>query len=110
MELEALFHQLLGLEDSWEVTGLTVRDEDGTVEIVVRETSALWSTQQCPSDGAALSAYDHGESRRWRHLNIFEYRCEIGCRLPRGKCSSVWEGNDGEGSVGGVGQRLHTGF
>lgn len=101
MELEALFHQLLGLEDSWEVTGLTVRDEDGTVEIVVRETSALWSTQQCPSDGAALSAYDHGESRRWRHLNIFEYRCEIVCRLPRGKCrqcgkvttvKAPWEG------------------
>jgi len=101
MELEALFHQLLGLADSWEVTGLRVRDDDGTVEISIRETSALWSTQPCPADGAALSAYDHGEQRRWRHLNIFQYRCEIVCSLPRGRCrqcgkvttvKAPWEG------------------
>jgi hypothetical protein len=22
----------------------------------------------------------------WRHLNVFQHRCEITCRLPRGKC------------------------
>ncbi|MCD8482619.1 MAG: ISL3 family transposase [Verrucomicrobia bacterium] len=32
--------------------------------------------------------YGHGAQRRWRHLNIFEYRCEIVCALPRGRCMS----------------------
>ena len=22
----------------------------------------------------------------WRHLNVFQHRCELTCRLPRGKC------------------------
>jgi transposase len=101
MELEALFHQLLGLENSWEVTGLKVREDDGSVEISIRETEALWSSCPCPADGASLKAYDHGQERRWRHLNIFQYRCEIVCRLPRGKCAQCgkvttvkapWEG------------------
>lgn len=101
MELEALFHQLLGLGESWEVTGLSLRDADGVVEIAVRERAELWSGQQCPADGAGMRPYDHGVERRWRHLNIFEYRCEIVCRLPRGKCSQCgkvttvkasWEG------------------
>jgi transposase len=30
--------------------------------------------------------YDHTEVLTWRHLNVFQYRCEITCRLPRGKC------------------------
>lgn len=101
MKLESLFHQLLGLGDEWEVTQLAVRDEDGTVEINIRERKLLWEAQRCGADGQALKPYDHGEERRWRHLNIFQYRCEIVCRLPRGKCpqcgkvatvKAPWEG------------------
>lgn len=101
MKLESMFHQLLGLGAEWEVTGLEVREADGTVEIRIAETEALWASTRCPGDGAVLAGYDHGQERRWRHLNIFEYRCEIVCRLPRGKCGKCgkvttipapWEG------------------
>jgi transposase len=101
MKLESMFHQLLGLGAEWEVTGLAVREADGTVEIAIAETEALWTTARCPEDGSGLFGYDHGKERRWRHLNIFEYRCEIVCRLPRGKCGKCgkvttirapWEG------------------
>jgi len=85
MKLESMFHQLLGLGAEWEVTGLEVREADGTVEIRIAETEALWTSARCPEDAAILTGYDHGKERRWRHLNIFEYRCEIACRLPRGK-------------------------
>jgi hypothetical protein len=30
--------------------------------------------------------YYHTEVLTWRHLNVFQHRCEITCRLPRGKC------------------------
>ena len=34
----------------------------------------------------AVSCYDHvGEELVWRHLDVFEHRCEIRCRLPRGQ-------------------------
>lgn len=86
MKLESLFHQLLGLGESWEVVSLRVSEDRSTVEIVVRETAAVWTGLKCPEDGEALSPHGHGEQRRWRHLNIFEYRCEIVCALPRGRC------------------------
>jgi transposase len=101
MKLEMLFHQLLGLGREWEVTGLAVREADGVVEIGIRETPQVWATLRCEADGAALSGYDHGAERRWRHLNIFQYRCEIVCALPRGRCPTCgkvstvkapWEG------------------
>ena len=84
--LERLFHPLLGLGESWEVVSLGVSEDRSTVEIEVRETAALWVGLKCPDDGEALARHGHGERRRWRHLNIFEYRCEITCALPRGRC------------------------
>jgi len=88
MKLESLFHQLLGLGDCWEVVSLAVHEESGTVEIAVRETKAVWAGRTCPVDGEALSPHGHAEERRWRHLNIFQYRCEIVCALPRGRCGA----------------------
>jgi transposase len=101
MKLEVLFHQLLGLGTEWEVTGLTVGEANGVVEIRIRETPTLWASARCEADGGALVGYDHGAERRWRHLNIFQYRCEIVCAMPRGRCQSCgkvstvkapWEG------------------
>lgn len=101
MKLEETFHQLLGLGDEWKVTGLEVKESDGTVEIKIAETTALWNQVKCPEDGNALKLYDHAPVRRWRHLNIFQYRCEIVARLPRGRCKQCgkvstieapWEG------------------
>jgi transposase len=52
----------------------------------MRETSRLWESMRCPKDGGLVFCYDHTEVLTWRHLNIFQHRCEITCRLPRGKC------------------------
>ena len=84
MRLESLFHPLLGLGESWEMVSLSVSEDRSTVEIEVCGTAALWVGLKCPDDGEALARHGHGERRRWRHLNIFEYRCEIACALPRG--------------------------
>lgn len=86
MTPEKLFHELLGLGLNWEVTESRFEHKSGTVFLEIRETSRLWESVRCPEDGSAVFCYDHTEVLTWRHLNVFQHRCEITCRLPRGKC------------------------
>jgi transposase len=101
MTPEKLFHELLGLGLKWEVVQSRFDRESGTVFLEIRETPALWASVHCPKDTATATCYDHTEVLTWRHLNIFQHRCEITCRLPRGKCKQCghvfrvrppWEG------------------
>jgi transposase len=102
MTPEQLFHSLLGLGTQWRVLRCEYdkTEATGTVRIWVEETPNLWS-QESVSAGEAVSAYDHTEELVWRHLNVFEHRCEIRCRLPRGvrstsgkvyRLTPPWEG------------------
>jgi transposase len=86
MTPEKLFHDLLGLGVNWEVSESRFDQESGTVLLEVRETARLWDLVRCPQDGGLVFCYDHTETLSWRHLNVFQHRCEITCRLPRGKC------------------------
>ena len=81
-----MFHELLGLGLKWEVVESRFDRESGTVFLEIRETGGLWESVRCPQDGGLVFCYDHTEELTWRHLNIFQHRCEITCRLPRGKC------------------------
>ena len=71
---------------NWEVVESRFERESGTVFLEIRETARLWESVRCPEDGSTVFCYDHTEVLTWRHLNIFQHRCEITCRLPRGKC------------------------
>ncbi len=86
MTPEKLFHELLGLGMKWEVASCEYDREDGIVRLEVRETQEFWKAERSPGEGAVVSCYDHTEELVWRHLNVFEHRCEIRCRLPRARC------------------------
>jgi transposase len=86
MTPEKLFHELLGLGLNWEVKESRFERESGTVFLEIGETPRLWDSVRCPQDGGMVFCYDHTEVLTWRHLNVFQHRCEITCRLPRGKC------------------------
>jgi transposase len=86
MTPEKLFHDLLGLGLSWEVVESRFDQKSGMVFLEIRETAGLWESVRCPKDTSEVTCYDHTEVLTWRHLNIFQHRCEITCRLPRGKC------------------------
>ena len=86
MTPEKLFHELLGLGLNWEVSESRFETASGTVFLEIRETPRVWETTRCPQDGGLVFCYDHTEVLSWRHLNVFQHRCEITCRLPRGKC------------------------
>lgn len=86
MSPEKLFHELLGLGLNWEVVESRFDSASGTVFLEIGETARLWDSLRCPQDGGLVFSYDHTERLHWRHLNVFQHRCEITCRLPRGKC------------------------
>jgi transposase len=81
-----MFQDLLGLGLSWEVIESRFERASGTVFLEIRETPRLWDSVRCPKDGGLVFCHDHTEVLTWRHLNVFQHRCEITCRLPRGKC------------------------
>lgn len=81
-----MFHDLLGLGLNWEVSESRFDQASGTVFLEIQETPGLWDSARCPQDGGLVFCYDHTEMLTWRHLNVFQHRCEITCRLPRGKC------------------------
>ena len=86
MTPEKLFHELLGLGLNWEVIQSRFERASGTVFLEIGETARLWESVRCPQDTGLVFCYDHTEVLTWRHLNVFQHRCEITCRLPRGKC------------------------
>lgn len=86
MTPEKLFHELLGLGLNWEVVESRFERDSGTVCLEIRETERLWDSVRCPEEGGRAFCYDHTETLTWRHLNVFQHRCQITCRLPRGKC------------------------
>lgn len=101
MTPEKLFHELLGLGLNWVVTESRFEAASGIVFLEIRETERLWDHVRCPKDTGPVSYYDRTETLTWRHLNVFQHRCEITCRLPRGKCQQCghlfrvqppWEG------------------
>jgi transposase len=101
MTPEKLFHELLGLGLDWEVTECEFDHREGVVRLHVVETEHLWEVERSPGVGARVVCYDHTGEMVWRHLNVFEHKCEIRCRLPRGKCRQTgrvyrvrppWEG------------------
>jgi transposase len=86
MNVEELFHRLLGLGKSWEVVGCEYEQEANSFFVMVRETKGLWEEERCPKCSQAVRCYDHVELMSWRHLNVFNKASEILCELPRGRC------------------------
>ena len=105
MTPERMFQELLGLGLNWEVVESRFGHQTSTVVLEIRETDRLWESERCPKEGGLVYCYDHTEELVWRHLNVFQHRCEIRCRLPRKKCRQCggvyrvrppWEGLSGD--------------
>ena len=86
MTPEKLFHELLGLVLNWEVRECEFDRVSGVVRLRIAEREHLWQAERSPGTGGKVTCYDHTEEMVWRHLNVFEHKCEIRCRLPRGRC------------------------
>jgi transposase len=86
METKDFYSQLLGLHSPWFVAGVELDCEGRQVLIRVDHNRSLGGLccGQCEAVGPG---YDHGEERRWRHLDSCGFMTWLVARVPRVLCS-----------------------
>jgi len=74
--------KILGIEPPWVVHDVEVRTQPDKVVT----TSVRYDGQACcPRCGRRAGKHDHRQ-RRWRHLDIYEYRAYVVVQVPRIRC------------------------
>jgi transposase len=84
MQDRTLYARLLGIEDPWRVTDVTLRLDEAR-EVVVSVELYPGATLHCPKCEGRGSRYDSRE-RRWRHLDTMQYRTILVADVPRVQC------------------------
>jgi transposase len=83
MRANALLEAALQLKGTgWHVTSSSFGGEPAQMEMVMEHDRVVL---QCPVCGTQCAGYDSVE-KRWRHLNFFQYRCELVSKVPRVNC------------------------
>ena len=77
---EILSKILLPLNSSWQIT--EVRIDTSLDEVYV---DLKYSLSYIEADNQRYRIYDHRPSRRWRHLDLWQYKTFITASLPRYK-------------------------
>lgn len=81
---EQFLDLLLGLEEDWKVEDIKIDFKTDEVDIYV---SYIGCKALCPERMELCSIYDHRRIRRWRHLDIMQFKTYINCQIPRVKSS-----------------------
>jgi transposase len=84
MSPNELFEAALQLGSTgWRVSRTDFSGEPPQLELQLEHGSE--AQVLCPECGARCGSYDTVE-KRWRHLNFFQYRCDLVARVPRANC------------------------
>lgn len=79
-----VFSHLLGIVDPWQVDRVDLALEEGEVHVHLHhDRGKKWA---CPTCGKPSRLYDHQGERRWRHLDVFQYRTILHASPPRCQC------------------------
>lgn len=84
-----LYEQILGLKPPWAVESVTLKKEEGEIQVEVKCADTVWG---CPECGKRMHIHGY-ERRRWRHLDSCQYKTVIVADVPRVIC-------DGHGTQG----------
>jgi hypothetical protein len=84
MTPEALFTAALQLEAGWKVT--ECRFEGEPRRLLLQLDFEEGKRFGCPECGKLCPTHDTS-TKRWRHLNFFQYECILEARVPRSNCS-----------------------
>jgi transposase len=71
---------LLPLNSEWKVSEVNVSEEHGEVEVKLR-----YAQPYVEAGGRQYGLYDHRKPRRWRHMDLWQYKTYIVAELPRYK-------------------------
>lgn len=83
---KALFTRLLKVKQPWYIDRVEFDEERERVDVYLSHTNDLLFP--CPDCATYCSVYDHQAESVWQHLNTFQYKTFIHCRLPRVKCKT----------------------
>lgn len=83
MTPEALFTVALGLGEGWSVKQCSF--EGKPPELLLKLDFKSGHRFSCPECGTNSPTHDT-VTKRWRHLDFFQYRCELEARVPRVDC------------------------
>jgi transposase len=78
-----LFTSALGLKEPWKVTDVSFDTIESKLDIYISRSKG--SKVTCPVCGKECAVHDSKE-RTWRHLNFFQYKAFIHCKVPRCNC------------------------
>jgi transposase len=79
-----LYKTILGVEDPWIITDVTMDAEDET--ITVRVELKTGATLPCPTCGRSGCGIKDRRERTWRHLDTCQFKTLINAPLPRTDC------------------------
>ncbi len=74
----------LRLGSDWEIDEVLLDEPSKRVDIYI---SHWGGPLVCPETGEIGTLYDHRRVRVWRHLDCYEFKCFVHCRVPRVKSS-----------------------
>ena len=81
---EDLFRKALNIDDPWILTKIDFDPDEKRMDIYLDfEPGTKFKCPMCNNPGC--SAYDTRE-KVWRHLNFFQYKAFLHCRVPRVMC------------------------
>jgi len=110
MTPNALFDAALQLAGTgWRVSGTEFQGEPKQLELRLEQDGRK---VVCPECERRCTIYDRVE-KRWRHLNFFQYRCELVAQVPRADCRKryLWHHRvfvDGASGAARWKRRLHS--
>lgn len=70
----------LGLDAEWRVDRITMDTEHQRIDVFLSHSG---KRLVCPETGNSGTLYDHRKERSWRHLDWFQCKCFVHCRVPR---------------------------
>lgn len=83
MEANALFEIALGLGSHWKVVESRFEGEPKQLILKLEPIKGVhWKCPECENYGPMHDSLE----RSWRHLNFFQYQCQLVARVPRCRC------------------------
>lgn len=83
MEANQLFNLALGLGKYWSVTASRFEGQPKKLQLRLEPERGLhWKCPECERCGPVHDLVE----KRWRHLNFFQFECELVAKVPRCRC------------------------
>ena len=73
----------MGLSAPWHVVRVELTTDEQRVDLWLEHDPTRWP---CPECGAELAAFDHAETRTWRHLDTCQFETHLHAEIPRIQC------------------------